>query len=166
MSQDSKIALVTVIIIGTLVQIILAAADTRDTPYGAAIAFSKAYFGLCPELAQTMANNGINEDDVDMADAYLYNKYVEAAARGYHISRLNRMLSNVHTKTTMQDASTATVEISGTTRIAINPLFGFVGKIFFLTTPTDFEHKKLNLVKEGGKWKVTSEGLLTLAGAV
>ena len=164
MSQDSKVALITVVMIGSLLQIILAAGDARDTPYGAAIAFSKAYFGLCPDLAQTMANNGINADDVDVADAYLYGKSVEAAGRGYHVSRLSKMFYNIHTKTVAQDTSTATVHISGTTRIAINPVFGFVGKLFFLTTPTDVE-ETLELVKENGKWKVAGQPF-ALADAV
>jgi hypothetical protein len=164
MSQDSKVALVTVIILGTLVQIILTAADYRETPYGAAIAFSKAYFGLSPELAQSMTNNGINEDDVNVAETYLHKKYVEAAARGYHVKRLKRMLYNIHTRTIARNASTATVHISGTTRIAINPLYGFVGKLFSLTSPTDVE-ETINLVKEGSKWKVSGQPF-ALAGAV
>jgi hypothetical protein len=164
MSQDSKIALITVVVIGFLLQIILAAGDARQTPYGAAIAFSKAYFGLCPDLAQTMANNGIDADEVDVADAYLYSKSVEAADRGYPIRRLNKMFYNIHTKTVAQDASTATVHISGTTRIAVNPLYGFVAKLFFLTSPTDVE-ETINLVKEDGKWKVAGQPF-ALADAV
>ncbi len=164
MSQDSKIALITVVIIGTLLQIILAAGDTREAPYEATIAFSKSYFGLCPDLAETMANNGINADEVDVADAYLYSKSVEAAGRGYPTNRLSKMFYNIHTKTIAQDASTATVHISGTTRIAINPLYGFVGKLFFLTSPTDVE-ETIDLVKEGGKWKVAGQPF-ALADAV
>jgi len=156
MSQDSKIAIITVVILGSLLQVILTAVDTRETPYGTAIAFSKAYFGLCPDLAQTMANNGINADEVDVAEAYLYSKSVEAADRGYQIKRLSKMLYNIHTKTVAQDASTATVHISGTTRYAINPVFGFVGKLFFITSPTDVE-ETIDLVKEGGKWKVAGQ---------
>jgi hypothetical protein len=164
MSQDSKVALITVVVIGFLLQIILAAADTRETPYGATIAFSKAYFGLCPDLAQTMANNGINTDEVDVADAYLYSKSVEAANRGYPLKRFRKMFYNIHTKTVAQDASTATVHISGTTRIAVNPLYGFVAKLFFLTSPTDVE-ETINLVKEDGKWKVAGQPF-ALADAV
>ena len=164
MSQNSKIALVSVIMIGTLVQIILAAGDTRETPYGAAVAFSKAYFGLCSDLAMRMANNGLNEDEVSVADAYLHSKYVEAASRGYQISRLKKMLYNIHTKTISRDASTATVHITGTTRISINPLYGFVGKLFFLTSPTNIE-ETLEMVKEGDKWKVSGQPF-ALADAV
>ena len=154
MSQDSKIALVTVIMIGVLIQIILAAGDARETPYGTAVTFSKAYFGLQPDLATYMENNGLNEDEVNVADNYLYSKYKEAASRGYRIIRLKKMLYKIHTRTTVQDASRATVHVTGTTRIAINPLFGFVGKLFFLTSPTDIE-ETLELVKENGKWKVS-----------
>ena len=164
MSQNSKIALVSVIMIGTLVQIILAAGDTRETPYDAATAFSKAYFGLCSDMAMYMANNGLNEDEVSVADAYLHSKSVEAASRGYHISRLKNMLYNIHTKTIARDASTATVHITGTTRISINPLYGFVGKLFFLTSPTDIE-ETLEMVKEDGKWKVSGQPF-ALADAV
>ncbi len=164
MSQDNKAALVTVILIGTLLQIIFIASDSRDTPYGAAINFSKAYFGLSPDLAQTMVNNGLNEEEVDVADAYLHNMQMEAASRGYHISRLRRSLSSIHTKTIVQNASTATVHLTGTTRNSINPLYGFVGKIFFITSPTDVE-ETLNLVKEDGKWKVSGQPF-SLADAV
>ena len=167
MSQDSKIALVTVLMIGTLLQIILAAGAAKDSPHEAAIAFTKAYFGLCPDLAATMTNNGMDEDENDVAGDYLYDKSTEAAARGYDISRLSRMFYNIHTKTISKDAATAAVEIHGTVRIAINPVFGFVGKLFFLTEPADFKEKKvLNLVKENGKWKVTPEAINILAEAV
>jgi len=134
----------------------LAAGDTRNTPYEAAIAFSKAYYGLCPDLAGTMANNGLNKDDVDVAAAYLYNRQAEAADRGYPVRRMRKMLYNIHTETTARDAATATVHLTGTTRIAINPLYGFVGKLFFLTSPTDVK-ETLNLVKEDGKWKVSGQ---------
>jgi len=156
MSQDSKLALGAVLLIGLLLQLIMVAADTRNTPNDAAIAFSKAYFGLCPELAQTMANNGVNEDEIDVADAYLHSKYLEAASRGYELKRLRKSFSYIHIKTIAQDANTATVHIKGTTRITINPVFGFVGKIFFLTTPTTVE-ETINLVRENGKWKVSGQ---------
>ena len=154
MSQDSKLALVGVLALGILLQLIFAGMDTRDTPHDAAIAFSKAYFGLCPELAQTMANNGVNEDDIDVADAYLHSKYLEASARGYQIKRLRKSFTHIRTKTIARDAKSATVHISGATRISPNPVFGFVAKIFFLTSPMDVE-ETINLVKEKGKWKVT-----------
>ena len=135
MSQDSKMALGGVLLLGILLQLIMVAADTRNTPTDAAIAFSKAYFGLCPELAQTMANNGVNEDEIDVADAYLHKMYLEAAARGYELKRLRKSFSHIHTKTIAKDANTATIHISGQTRTIINPVFGFVGKIFFHHQP-------------------------------
>jgi len=156
MSQDSKLALVGVLALGILLQLILAGMDTKDTPHGAAIAFSKAYFGLCPELAQTMANQGVNEDEIDMADAYLHSKYIEASARGYHIKRLRKSFSHIRTKTIARDAKSATVHISGTTRISPNPVFGFVAKIFYLNSPMEVE-ETINLVKENGKWKVIGQ---------
>jgi len=164
MSQDSKMALGGVLLLGILLQLIMVAADTRNTPHDAAVAFSKAYFGLYPELAQTMANNGVNEDEVDVADAYLHSKYLEAAARGYELKRLRKSFSNIHTKTIAKDATTTTIQISGTTRTIINPVFGFVGKIFFITSPTKVE-ETINLVKENGKWKVSGQPF-DLAGAV
>ena len=155
MSQDSKAALITVVILGALLQIILAAGDAKTTPYETAIKFSKAYFGLCPSLSEMMVNNGVNEDEVDVADAYLYSKYTEAAARGFEAKRLSRSFSNIHTQTVFDGADKATVHISGTTRIMINPLYGFVAKIFFITTPTDVE-ETIELVKEDGQWKVSN----------
>lgn len=156
MSQDSKLALGAVLLVGVLLQLILVGADTRDTPHDAAIAFSKAYFSLCPELAQTMANNGVNEDEIDVADAYLHSKYLEASARGYEIKRLRKSFTHIRTKTIARDEKSATVHISGTTRIPINPVFGFVAKIFFITSPMDVE-ETINLVNEKGKWKVTGQ---------
>ena len=152
MSQDSKIAFSGVVIIGLLLQIILVAGDTQDTPYEAAIKFSKAYFGLCPSLPEMVVNNGINEEEVN---AYLYSKYTEAAERGYALKRLSKSFYNIHTQTALKGTNKATVHISGTTRTMINPLYGFVAKIFFITSPTNVE-ETIELVKEDGQWKVNN----------
>jgi len=154
MKQDNRLAtLILIVIIGAMVQVVMAAGDGKDAPYKAATTFAQKYFYLDAGMADQMCNAGVTEDDVDMVDDYLYAKKMEAAARGYDISRLRKSFTHVSTRTVDMNGESATVHISGTARTIINPLFGWFGKMFFITTPEHVE-ATLEVVKEDGKWKV------------
>lgn len=157
MKQDNRLAsLVLILIFGAMVQVVMAAGDSKSAPYAAATEFAKNYFYLDPAMADQICNAGVTEDDVDMVDNYLYAKRTEAASRGYDISRLRKSFTHVKTQTVDMDEGAATVHISGTTRTIINPVFGWVGKMFFITRPEHVE-ATLEVVKEDGKWKVCGE---------
>ena len=157
MNKDNKlISLVLVILLGALVQVVLAAGDAKDAPHTAAIEFSKSYFYMDPDMADRLCNGGVTEDEVDMVGDYLYRQTMEAAARGFELKRLRKSFSHIHTNTVDMTKDSATVNISGTTRTIINPVFGWVGKMFFLTT-SDAVETALDVVKEDGVWKVCGE---------
>ncbi|MFH1983793.1 MAG: hypothetical protein ABIL58_18285 [Pseudomonadota bacterium] len=165
MKQDNRLAtLILIVIFGAMVQVVLAAGDGKDAPYKAATEFTQKYFYLDPSMADQMCNAGVTEDDVDMVDNYLYAKQMEASARGYDVTRLRKSFSHIKTQTVDMTNESATVHISGTARTIINPVFGWFGKMFFITTPEHLE-ATLDLVKEDGKWKVCGEPL-TLSAVV
>lgn len=157
MKQDNRLAaLILILIFGAMIQVVMAAGDGKNAPYTAATTFAQNYFYLDPSMADQMCNAGVTDDDVDMVDNYLYAKRTEATARGYDISRLRKSFSHIQTRTVDMDGNSATVHISGTTRTIINPLFGWFGKMFFMTTPEHVE-ATIDVVKEGGVWKVCGE---------
>jgi hypothetical protein len=157
MKQDNRLAaLVLVLIFGAMIQLVMAAGDGKNAPYTAATTFAQKYFYLDPSMADQLCNAGVTDDDVDMVDNYLYAKRTEAASRGYDIIRLRKSFSHIKTRTVDMDNDSATVHISGTTRTIINPLFGWFGKMFFITTPEHVD-ATLEVVKEDGVWKVCGE---------
>lgn len=154
MAQDNKfIPLLVVVLIGAFAQILFAAADCKDTPYRAAVAFSKAYFDLDESMANRMCNGGATDNGANLVRSYLNAKYTEAASRGYQMERLKNRLSQIHTETVATGADSAKVHLKGTIQNSINPLFWWVGKLFKLTQPSQVE-ETLELVKADGKWKV------------
>jgi len=62
-------------------------------------------------------------------------------------------LFHVDAKTTMEGADSAVVSLKGERRRTINPVFGLVARWFGLGERHPVE-ETLNLVKEGGRWKV------------
>jgi hypothetical protein len=62
-------------------------------------------------------------------------------------------LYHIDVKTTLKGDSSAVVTLKGERRRTINPVFGLVARWFFVgeTHPVQ---ETLNLVKEGGSWKV------------
>ena len=157
MKQDNRlISIVMVILLGAMLQVVLAAGDSKDAPHSAAIEFSKAYFYMDADMADRLCNGGVTEDEVDMVGNYLYGQTMEAAARGFELKRLRKSFSHIATNTVDMTEDAATVNISGTTRTIINPVFGWVGKMFFITT-SDTVETSLDVVREDGVWKVCGE---------
>lgn len=157
MARDNNlIPLIVVVLIGAFAQVLFAAADCQDTPYRAAVAFSKSYFALDDAMAHRMCNDGVTEEDVDLVRAYLNDKRTDAAARGYNMERLKNMLTGVHTETEMLGPDAARVHLRGTIQNGINPLFWWVGKLFHLTQPHPVE-ETMDVVREDGRWKVCGQ---------
>jgi len=165
MKQDNRLAsLILIVIFGAMVQVVLAAGDGKDAPYAASKAFAKKYFYLDASMADHLCNAGVTDDDVDMVDNYIHSQRMAAESRGYDITRFRKSFSHIKTTTTDMDGDSATVHISGTTRTIINPLFGYVGKMFFITSPEHVE-ATFEVVKEDGKWKVCGEPFALSAAA-
>jgi hypothetical protein len=154
MTEKSGSSVLTLTLIaGLFLQVLLAYADGSVKPYRVATEFAKAYFYLDPAMAQRMVNSGITEDDVDLVDAYLYDRREEARQRGLPIGMLKSRLSHIHTKTLESTEDTAKIQLTGTRRTAINPLYYIVATTFDLGATHEVD-AVIELKKEGDEWKV------------
>ncbi len=154
MDRGSKfLALATVIIVAFILQVALIIADRHESPAKSAVKFAKAYFKLDEHMAQYLCNELTEAAEEDVVDAYLHRLAEEAAAMGYKTSYMKTALSHIESETEMQDENTAVVSIKAERRRYLNPVFGAVGKIFFLTETYPVE-LSLTVVREDGQWKV------------
>jgi len=156
MAQDNKgVTIILVLLLGIFLQVVLISAADQDKPYRAAIDFTKAYFWLNHDcMADRMVNNGISDNDVDLADAYLQRRLESAQARGFGLDRLRSSVSHIETETEYIDDHTAKVHLSAEVRTAINPVFGFIGKLFGLTESRPVT-ETITVVRDGHQWRVS-----------
>jgi hypothetical protein len=162
MAQDNKRSAFTMVfLLAFLFQVIFVFADTRDTPGKAAVEFARMYYQLDSAMASRLCDELALDEENNVVAAYIQNAAKEANERGYDISYLKNSLYNVKTHTLKMNPSSAEIRITGEMKKGINPLFAYVGKLFFLgkTMPLD---QTVNVIKEGGKWKVC-EGFFTVS---
>lgn len=147
------LAFAIVIIIAFILQVALIIADKHESPAKSAVEFAKAYFKLDQDMAQYLCNELTEAAQEDVVDAYLNRVAEKAGAMGYKTSYMKTALSHIESETEMQDENTAVVRIKAERRRYLNPVFGAIAKIFFLTEtyPVDIS---LALVQENGQWKV------------
>jgi len=154
MAQDNKrSAFTAVFLLAFCLQILFVFADTRDTPAKAAVEFARMYYKLDPAMATRLCDELALDEEKNVVAAYIQGTEKQANERGYDISYMKKALFNVETHTLKMDANSAEIRITGEMKKGINPLFAYVGKLFSLgnTTPLD---QTVNVVKEGGNWKV------------
>ncbi len=154
MTQDNKrSAFTTVFLLALFLQVIFVYADTRDTPGKAAVEFARMYYQIDPAMATRLCDELALDEENNVVAAYIQNTAKQANERGYDVSYMKNALFNVKTHTLKMNATSAEIQITGNMKKGINPLFAYVGRLFFLgkTTPLD---QTVNVIKEGGKWKV------------
>ncbi len=157
MFQLSKSAgIIIVLIIGFFIQILFAFADTRDTPSSAVVEFSKAYFQLDKSMAKKVCNENLVSDEIDVIDQYIYLAEKDAGVRGFDKNLVKYKLYNIETKIISKHDNEAQVRITGKRRVAINPVYPIVSKIFDLGETYEVD-KVINVIKEDGKWKVCGD---------
>lgn len=162
MALDNKrSAFTTVFVLGFFLQIIFVFADTRDTPGKAAVEFAKMYYQLDSAMATRLCDELAKDEENNVVAAYIQSMAKQANERGYDVSYMKNALFNVKTHTLKMNAGSAEIRITGDMKKGINPLFAYVGKLFFLgkTMPLD---QTVNVIMENGKWKVC-EGFFTVS---
>jgi hypothetical protein len=147
---------VVLIALFVVLQAALIGLDFRQGPGAVAEAFAKDYYYLDADMQKWLCAG--EADSSDSVQAFLNRKSDEAAQRGFDISYLRRMFTHIHTQTISQDAESAVVHLTGTTRVAINPVFMVVGKLFRIGNdyPVD---ATIELIKENGRWRVCNTPL-------
>ena len=147
------IAFAAVIVIAFILQVVLVIADKQETPAKAAIAFSRAYFKLDRAMGDYLCNQISEQAEGDVVDEYLDRISQEAEAMGFDLNYMKKALSHIETVTEIEDENTARVKITADRKRYLNPLFGIIAQLFFLTESYGVE-ETLTLVKEDGQWKV------------
>jgi hypothetical protein len=137
-----------------VLQAALIGLDCQQGPAAVAKAFAEDYYYLDEDMQKWLCTSeGDNDETVQ---AFLNGKRDEAAQRGFDITFLRHMFTHIHVKTVAQSDDTASVHVVGTTRVAINPPFMVVGKLFRIghDYPVDVT---IDLVKEEGRWRVCGQ---------
>ena len=162
MTQLSKGAgIVLVLVCGFILQVLLVFADTRDTPNQAVVQFSKAYFKLDKSMMERICKERLASEEVDAVDQYIYQAGQEAKARGFEIDFMKNELYHIETEIISKNETDAKVRITGKRRVAINPVYPVVAKVFDIGRTYDVD-ETIHVVKEDGKWKVCGD-LFSLA---
>jgi len=150
-SQNRIVPFVIVIVIALFLQLAFVAADCRQTPLRVAKQFTEDFFYLDADmqnyLCESLAADG------EWVDQYLSGKKAEAARRGLSTNYLRRMFTELNLKTVHQNENSIEFHVEGITRVAINPAFMVIGKLFRIGKNYPVE-ATLDLVKEDNGWKV------------
>ncbi|MGD9973162.1 MAG: hypothetical protein AB7S77_08895 [Desulfatirhabdiaceae bacterium] len=152
MTRETSSALTLILMLTVFLQIVFIFADTRDAPDKAVRQFTSMYYKLDPAMTSLMCENLISDDE-NVVENYIQKAGIEASERGFDISYLKLQLYNVRTHIIKCDDTSAMIRITGEMKRGINPLFSYVGKLFFIgkTYPLD---QTVNVIRENGKWKV------------
>lgn len=154
MDSGSKFLTFTAIImLGLILQVVLAVVDQRDSPEKAALEFAESYFWLDPAMSGRLCKELAGEAENNAVQNYLQRIDQEARSLGYEANYMKQGLYHIDLKATLKDANSATVAIKGERRRTINPVFGLVARWFFMGETHPVE-TTLDLVKEDGAWKV------------
>lgn len=154
MDQGTKfLAFASVVIIAVVLQVGLIIGDDNESPAQTAICFAKAYFKLDESMNQYLCKELIDDKEADVVGDYLHQVAEDARAMGFKKNYMKTELGHVKTQTEMLDENTAIVRIKGERSRYLNPVFGVIATIFFLTDSYEVD-KTLKVVKEDGQWKV------------
>ncbi len=154
MAQMDKVAaIIIVLIVGSFVQVLFSFADGRETPSRAVAEFSKAYFKVDQSMAARICTERLTSGDVDLVDEYIYMTAQKAKNLGFTTDFMKYKLYNIEIETLYQSDANAQVRITGKRRVAINPVYPIVTKLFNLGETYEVD-ETINVVKEDGKWKV------------
>ena len=149
-----------VVVIAIILQVILILAGKVDNPAEVAVDFTKAYYMLDgPAMSKLLCAAMKDDEETDIVEKYLNYVADQARSMGFSQSYMRNQLSHIHTEIQMVDKNKAQVRITGKRLRSINPVFAFIGNLFFLIESHNVD-VTLTMVKEGDKWKVCSKPLL------
>ena len=143
-----------VVVVFVVLQGLLISVGKVDSPVEAAVDFTKAYFMLDgTSMTENLCSEISEGEEADIVGGYLFHAAEQARAMGFSPGYMKNQLSGVQTEINMMDQNSAKVRITGDRLRSINPVFAFVGRLFFLIETHKFD-ETLTLVKEDGKWRV------------
>jgi hypothetical protein len=149
------IKLVLVVLLGIFIQVLLILADFKDTPHKAVVEFTKAYFMLDHSMSKRLCNE-MAAAESDVVDRYIQLVTKEAGDRGLGVNCLKSKLYNIKTRIISKNDTMAKIRIKGDRRVAINPLYAVIAKMFNIGG-TYKVYEIINVVKENDKWKICGD---------
>lgn len=154
MQQGSRLfTIISVLVIGVMLQIVLVFADQSETPAKTAVAFSKAYFELDPAMVKYLCSAYTANEKGDVVGGYLSRVTNDARVVGFDRNYMRSRLYSVHTEIISQGDTEVEVRIRAERKRNINPIFTVVGRLFSIGETYTVD-ETLKLVKENGRWKV------------
>ncbi len=153
MDQSDRISVISMVIFFTaILQSLLIFADKQNSPHTAAIKFTKAYF-LFDANAMSSRICKTNQASKNKIDNYVYHNVKEAKDRGVPIDYLKSRFTHIDTELISYDGTKATIRVTGTRRISVNPVYGFIAKIFQIGKSYKVD-QVLSVIKESEEWKI------------
>lgn len=145
--------LVLAVVLGLVLQAGFTVLDCKETPYHAAIDFTRAYYRLDPAMAHRLCQTGEPEQQTAIVADFIYRTRSETKNRGFDLGMAKSTLYHVKTNTVQKSDTEADVHLTASRRTAINPVFPFVARFFDLGK-TYHVDETIQMVKEDGRWKV------------
>jgi hypothetical protein len=153
MNQSDRISVISMVIFfAAILQSLLIFADNQSSPHTAVIKFAKAYF-LFDADAMSSRICKANQASKNMIDKYVYRNIKEAKDRGVAIDYLKSRFTHIDTEIISSDGTTASIRVTGIRRISVNPLYGFIAKIFQIGESYKVD-QIFSIVKEAEEWKI------------
>jgi len=146
--------IVLVVLAGIVLQVLFIFAAGQSAPHRTAKAFAKAYFKIDPAMTRYLCADLKGDEEQNPVADYRYRRFDEARQQGFAPGFMKSALYHLETETEMAaDGDQATVRVTAERRTAINPIYAWVAKLFYIgdSHPVD---ERLELVREDGAWKV------------
>ncbi len=156
MKTRDYMTLALVLLLGVFVQVILVAADGKETPVRAAEEFTRAFFKLDPAMTARMCAD--LAADKASVDNLIHDTANQARKRGFSPGYMRMQLFQVEAKVLAQDEQTAKVQLTSEMRRSLHPALAAFAKMWNLGE-THHLDETLDLVKEGDRWKVCNHDL-------
>lgn len=161
MTRNNIASLVIVVLIGLLLQVGLVFLDCTQSPSDSAVRYIKAYYKLSPSMAKYICDGSSEAACGNQSDAYasskvsdhIYNATAEAAERGFGKGFAKYSLSHIETRTEYLDDATAVVHLTARRRLAINPLYTWVARLFRMGETREVD-ESIHVKLENGRWRV------------
>jgi hypothetical protein len=154
MMKNKFVVIILLVAVGLVFQVVLYMADSKSAPEKAVVAFAKSYFRLDPSIADMLCSD-IMEDENIVAD-YLHLVEKEAGLQGFGNPMKTYCLYDISTRKLNIDAQHAEIQLVCKKKVAINPLYFWVARLFDLGETYTVD-EIFHAVKEEGKWKVCGD---------
>lgn len=169
MTRKDAASLVIVVLFGLILQVGLIFLDCTNSPSDTAVNYLKAYYKLSPDMSEWLcggtcesscANKSAACENSKVAD-HIHNAIAEVANRGFEKGYAKYTLSHIETRTEYLDDThtTAEVHLTAHRRLAINPLYVVVAKLFRIGETHEVD-ETIRVENKDGRWRVCQSSSL------